>query len=347
MISRIQNVDALRFGVLLNMGAGLAASPEGVFDLTLRQSQIAEDLGYADLWVTEHHFIDFGINPSALTTAGFLLGRTRRIRVGTAVVLSPLRHPVELAEQAALLDQLSGGRFDLGLGRGGYRRDFEILDIDFARWDDEPRASARRLLELWSGAPEETAIQPPPHTRPHPPLLLATSSAPGVEFAARNQLALQHYFATPVPQRLAVEATYREFRAEAPAHLHTLIVIVDPTAGRRDQLAAALRRSFRGGEHPHVPQAVNRHIGPDGRPVDSTAMAEQVAADAIIGSPAQVVDELGEFIETTGARRIAIYPEAIADAAVTLTSLEDFAGLVAPQLTRPAAIPHHTDAHPM
>lgn len=347
MISRIQNVDALRFGVLLNMGAGLAASPEGVFDLTLRQSQIAEDLGYADLWVTEHHFIDFGINPSALTTAGFLLGRTRRIRVGTAVVLSPLRHPVELAEQAALLDQLSGGRFDLGLGRGGYRRDFEILDIDFARWDDEPRASARRLLELWSGTPEEMAIQPPPHTRPHPPLLLATSSAPGVEFAARNQLALQHYFATPVPQRLAVEATYREFRAEAPAHLHTLIVIVDPTAGRRDQLAAALRRSFRGGEHPHVPQAVNRHIGPDGRPVDSTAMAEQVAADAIIGSPAQVVDELGEFIETTGARRIAIYPEAIADAAVTLTSLEDFAGLVAPQLTRPAAIPHHNDAHPM
>ncbi|MBJ7464789.1 MAG: LLM class flavin-dependent oxidoreductase [Mycolicibacterium sp.] len=339
MISRIQNENSLRFGVLLNMGSGVAATPQGVFDLTLRQSATAEELGYADLWVTEHHFIDFGINPSALTTAGFLLGRTQRIRVGTAVVLSPLRHPVELAERAALLDQLSGGRFDLGLGRGGYRRDFDILEVDFARWDDEPLASAQRLLHLWAGAPGAINIQPPPHTQPHPPLLLATSSTAGVEFAARNQLALQHYFATPVPQRLAVEAAYREFQGETPAHLHTLIVIVDGTAGRRDQLAAALRRSFRAGEHPHVPQAVNRHIGPDGRPADSAAMAEQVAANAIIGSPAQVVDELGAFIDNTGARRIAIYPEAIADAAVTLTSLEDFAELVAPQLTERDPMP--------
>lgn len=335
MIKRIQNDDVLRFGVLLNLGRGLADTPEGVFDLTLQQCDLAEELGYDDLWVTEHHFIDFGINPSALTTAGFLLGRTRRIRVGTAVVLSPLRHPVELAEQAALLDQLSGGRFDLGLGRGGYRRDFETLDIDFGRWDEEPRASAQRLLELWSDPRQSVAIQPPARTMPHPPLLLATSSSPGVEFAARNHIALQHYFATPVQQRIAVEAAYRDCRAgsgDVPDHLHTLIVIVDETAGRREQLAAALRRAFRAGDHPHVPQAVNRHIGPDGKPAGPEAMAESVAANAIIGSPARVVDELGGFIDATGARRIAIYPEAIADPAVTLKSLEDFAEAVVPQL---------------
>lgn len=336
MIRRIQNDGALRFGVLLNLGAGLADTPEGVFDLTLQQCDLAEELGYDDLWVTEHHFIEFGINPSALTTAGFLLGRTRRIRVGTAVVLSPLRHPVELAEQAALLDHLSGGRFDLGLGRGGYRRDFEMFGIDFGRWDDEPRASAQRLLELWTDR-QSVAIQPPTHTTPHPPLLLATSSSPGVQFAARNHLALQHYFATPVQQRIAVEAAYRDCRGssgDAPDHLHTLIVIVDDTAGRRDQLAAALRRAFRAGDHPHVPQGANRHRGPDGKPAGPEAMAESVAANAIIGSPAQVVDDLGGFIDATGARRIAIYPEAIADAAVTLKSLENFAEVVVPQLAR-------------
>ncbi|WP_233164885.1 LLM class flavin-dependent oxidoreductase [Mycobacterium sp. AT1] len=328
----------MRFGVLLNMGAALGATPDEVFDATLRQTLVAEELGYADLWVTEHHFIRFGINPSALTTASFLLGRTQRIRVGTAVVLSPLRHPVELAEQAALLDQLSGGRFDLGLGRGGYRRDFEMLDVDFARWDDEPLASAQRLLELWSEADEASSIQPRPLTQPHPPLLLATSSTPGVEFAARNGIALQHYFATPADRRMAVEATYRECQPpaqESPDHLHTLIVIVDAAPGRRDQLAAALRRSFRDGDHPHVPQAANRHIGPDGRPADPDAMAEHVAANAIVGSPAQVVDELGSFIEATGARRIAGYHEAISDASVTLRSLEDFAQIVVPQLAGP------------
>src|ERR1044071_3751281 len=99
----------MRFGVLLNMVSPLGATARAVATLTLAQAQLAEDLDYDELWVTEHHFIRFGINPSALTTAGFLLGRTTRIHVGTSVVLSPLCHPVELAERTALLDQLSGG----------------------------------------------------------------------------------------------------------------------------------------------------------------------------------------------------------------------------------------------
>ena len=61
----------MRFGVLLNMSANLGARPEDVFDLTLTQAELAEQLGYDELWVTEHHFIRFGLNPSALTTAGF------------------------------------------------------------------------------------------------------------------------------------------------------------------------------------------------------------------------------------------------------------------------------------
>ncbi|MCV7226599.1 LLM class flavin-dependent oxidoreductase [Mycolicibacterium komossense] len=335
MTTLVGNPSALRFGVLLNMGAVLGATAEAVFDLTLQQALAAEELGYADLWVTEHHFITFGINPSGLTTAGFLLGRTRRIRVGTAIVLTPLRHPIELAERAALLDQLSGGRFDLGLGRGGYRRDFEMLDVDFARWDDEPLASAQRLVDLWNSPDEAAIVQPPPRTLPHPPLLLATSSSPGVEFAARNGIALQHYFATPTAQRVALESEYRECRGGtqgAPAHLHTLIVVVDGAPNRRDQLAAALRRSFRDGNHPHVPQASHRHTGPDGKPASPDAMAEQVAANAIVGTPSRVVDELGRFIETTGAQRITLFHEAIADPAIAMRSLEDFALLVAPQL---------------
>jgi alkanesulfonate monooxygenase SsuD/methylene tetrahydromethanopterin reductase-like flavin-dependent oxidoreductase (luciferase family) len=339
---RVGSLDRehLKFGVLLNMGAGLGSTPEAVFDLTLEQGTTAEQLGYDELWVTEHHFIGFGINPSAPTAAAFLLGRTTRIAVGTAVALSPLYHPIDLAERAALLDQLSYGRFMLGLGRGGYRRDYDVLGVDLARWDDEPRASAQRLLDVWTPRSASTAgdivdVQPPPRTRPHPELLLATSSDPGIEFAARNGLALQHYFATPAAARVAVEARYRELSGEdhpSPEHLHTLIVIVDGAPDRRDQLAAALRRSFRDGDHPAVPQAINRHVGPDGNPVDRNEMATLVAGSAIVGAPSQVVDELGSFIEATGARRIAVYHEAIADPVTTMTSLRDFALLVAPQL---------------
>ncbi|MET4427174.1 LLM class flavin-dependent oxidoreductase [Mycolicibacterium sp. 624] len=334
--------QGVRFGVLLNMGANLGETPEAVFDLTAEQATAAEQLGYDELWVTEHHFIRFGINPSAITTAAFLLGRTTRIQVGTAVVLSPLLHPVELAERAALLDQFSGGRFALGLGRGGYRRDYDVLGVDFTRWDDEPLASAQALLDIWARPTDDAVppaddvvdVQPPPLTHPHPELLLATSSAPGVEFAARNGIALQHYFATPVGARVTAENRYGELRGKgsAPAHLHTLIVVVDSAPDRRDDLANALRESFRAGDHPHVPQSSNRHLLPDGRPASPDAMARMVADQAIVGSPAHVVDELGQFIETTGASRIAVYFESIADKKVTLRSLEDFASVVAPAL---------------
>lgn len=321
------------FGVLLNMGAGLGPTPADVFDLTREQAAAAEQLGYQELWVTEHHFIRFGLSPSAVTTAAFLLGTTSRIRVGTAVALSPLYHPVHLAERAALLDQLSRGRFMLGLGRGGYRKDYDVLDVDYTRWDDEPTATGQRILDLWTTR-DNVEIQPPVHTRPHPELLLATSSPAGIEFAAHHGIALQHYFGTPVQPRVQLEARYRELAAHSdptPAHLHTVIVIVDDAPDRRAQLEASLRTSFHDGNHPTVPQAVDRHIGPDGKPADWAAMANMVANNAIIGGPDQVVDELGRFIAQTGATRIAVYPEAIGDPATTMRSLEEFATRVAPQ----------------
>lgn len=324
---------------MLNMGAALGPRPEDVFRVTVAQATSAEQLGYEHLWVTEHHFIRFGINPSALTAAAFLLGRTSRIRVGTAVVLSPLYHPVELAERAALLDQFSDGRFALGLGRGGYRQDYEVLDIDFARWDGEPHGSARRIVDLWFGS-GSVNIEPAPLTKPHPELLLATSSPAGIAFAAENGIALQHYFATPAGARVELERRYSEFSGDTgarPEHLHTVLAIVDERPDARKRLNAALRTSFKDGDHPHVPQGANRHVGPDGRPLNADAMADVVAAGAIIGSPDQVVDELGRFIETTGARRIAVFHEAIAEPGATLKSLEDFALSVRPQLSSDVA----------
>lgn len=331
------------FGLFLNTGGNLGPTPEAVFDLTRRQAELADATGYDQLWLTEHHFIRFGISPSSLTAAAFMLGATQRMRVGTAVVLSPLCNPIELAERAALLDQLSGGRFDLGIGRGGYVRDYDVLGIDTARWDDEPEATARTLLDLWLGRDGLAAeLQPPARTAPHPPLLMATSSEKGVAFAAEHGVPLQHYFATPVASRLAVEAMYAE-RARtagsdaAPAHVHSLIVLVTdsslPDDVARERLAAALTESFRAGDHPKVPQAPDRHVGPDGRRLEPAQMVDYVVQGAIIGPPGQVVDELGAFIDASGARRLALYQEAIADPALILASIERFASDVAPQLT--------------
>ena len=83
----------------------------------VRSAEVAEEAGLDSVWLAEHHFVPYGTCPSAVTLAALLLGRTRRLRVGTAVSVLPTAHPVALGEQAALLHITSGGRFSLGVGR--------------------------------------------------------------------------------------------------------------------------------------------------------------------------------------------------------------------------------------
>lgn len=82
-----------KVGLFLNAGEFPGQSHTEIYDLLLAEAELAERLGYFDLWVTEHHFISFGINASALTAAAYLLGHTRTLQVGTAVALSPQYHP--------------------------------------------------------------------------------------------------------------------------------------------------------------------------------------------------------------------------------------------------------------
>jgi alkanesulfonate monooxygenase SsuD/methylene tetrahydromethanopterin reductase-like flavin-dependent oxidoreductase (luciferase family) len=96
-------------------------------DRTVSAAVAAEEAGLDGVWLAEHHFVPYGVCPSATTLAALLLGRTRRIRVGTAVSVLPTQHPVALGEQAALLHLTSGGRFTLGVGRGGPWIDLDVF----------------------------------------------------------------------------------------------------------------------------------------------------------------------------------------------------------------------------
>ena len=105
----------------------------------MAQWLLADELGFDSLWITEHHFSNYSLSPDPLMYLSWLAGQTKRMRLGTQVLVVPWHDPVRVTEQIILLDHLSGGRAIIGFGRGLARREYEGLRI--------PQAEARQRLD--------------------------------------------------------------------------------------------------------------------------------------------------------------------------------------------------------
>ncbi|WP_101834283.1 LLM class flavin-dependent oxidoreductase, partial [Frankia canadensis] len=110
----------------------------------------AERLGLDAVWATEHHGFDDDYLPAPLTLLAAAAARTRRVRLGTGIVVAPLHAPAELAEQAAVVDLLSGGRLDLGIGAGYRPPEFDLYGADIRNRYRDNDARARQIRELWA-----------------------------------------------------------------------------------------------------------------------------------------------------------------------------------------------------
>lgn len=123
--------------------------PARLYGFALEACEEAERLGADSIWFSEHHLFDDDYLASPLTLAAAVAARTKRVRLGTAIVIAPIHHPAELAEQSVVIDLVSDGRLDLGLGTGYRVPEFELygttLERRYGRTDD----TARRLRELW------------------------------------------------------------------------------------------------------------------------------------------------------------------------------------------------------
>ncbi|HEY6394806.1 MAG TPA: LLM class flavin-dependent oxidoreductase, partial [Candidatus Binataceae bacterium] len=115
-----------------------------LYDEILDQIAWAETLGFDDVWLSEHHFIEDGYSPSLLPIAAAVAARTKKIRIATGVMLAPFHNPIRLAEDAATVDAISGGRFELGLGVGYKVEEFE----GFATRYQERGGRTNELLEI-------------------------------------------------------------------------------------------------------------------------------------------------------------------------------------------------------
>jgi len=111
-------------------GQGEGRTDRNVYRNELRLGELAEPLGFESLWGVEHHFTDYTMCPDVLQYLTYFAGRTERIQLGSMVVVLPWHQPVRVAEQVAVLDHVSNGRFILGIGRGLGRIEFEGFGVE-------------------------------------------------------------------------------------------------------------------------------------------------------------------------------------------------------------------------
>ncbi|MGD9653531.1 MAG: LLM class flavin-dependent oxidoreductase, partial [Candidatus Dadabacteria bacterium] len=110
----------------------------------LEEISLADQMGFDSAWLTEHHFLEDGYCPSSLVAAAAIAARTKNIRIGTGVLLMPLHDPVRVAEDAAVVDLISGGRLILGIGLGYRQEEFSA----FGRTLKQRRGRMEESIEI-------------------------------------------------------------------------------------------------------------------------------------------------------------------------------------------------------
>src|SRR3954471_19551561 len=167
---------------------------ETVFARALDRIEIMDRAGYDAVWLAEHHFSSFSVCPSVHMMGTMAAARTTRLRIGTGVSLAPFYHPLRLAEEVALLDQLSGGRVNWGAGRGFARVEFENFGVPPEESTSRFREAVEIVLRAWTEERLTFAgehfhfdgieVLPKPLQRPHPPVWMAATSEASIDWAA-------------------------------------------------------------------------------------------------------------------------------------------------------------------
>jgi alkanesulfonate monooxygenase SsuD/methylene tetrahydromethanopterin reductase-like flavin-dependent oxidoreductase (luciferase family) len=281
-----------------------------VYARALERIEIMDKTGYDAVWLAEHHFSSFSVCPSIHMMGTLVAARTERLRIGTAVSLAAFYHPLRLAEEVALLDVLSGGRVNWGAGRGFARIEFEAFGVPAAESAARFREAVDIVLAAWRNERltfegeyfrfKDVEVLPKPAQQPHPPVWMAATSEPAIEWAAsRGFSILMDPHATHADiarkRRLYDERLVAAGFSPAGRDIPTarLIALADTTAeaeavARRG--AGWLLNSYVGPQHKGIVQEKQDYGGID--PV------ERYVREVILhGTPASVLEQIAGLRE--------------------------------------------------
>ncbi|MGH0028604.1 MAG: LLM class flavin-dependent oxidoreductase [Myxococcota bacterium] len=293
--------------------------------LLVEQAMRAESLGLHSFWLPESHFSGPGSNPTPLLLLAAVAACTTRLRVATTSYLLPVRHPIQAAEEVAVLDCLSGGRLILGVGRGFRRALFAAYDLPVAEKRDRFESALAVMRDAWEGKPVATdadeggvILSPLPVQQPHPPIWAAAFGPKALALSGRLGLP---YLCSPIEPFARLRDNYAAHR-EAVVDAHGEIELPVPVmrtvfahrdAGVRDRVREGLERQA---------AVMARGATPSIRRIAATELSEW----ALVGEPAEVADGIARYREELGVTHLVARTQIPgAEEADTLTALEQLA----------------------
>jgi len=300
---------SMEFGVFDHLD--LSGSPiERFYRERLELVEAYERAGFHAYHVAEHHLSDLGMAPSPSVFLAAVAQRTRRLRFGPMVYATPLYHPLRLLQEICMLDNLSGGRLDLGFGRGAAAAELRFFDVDPAKSEQLHREAVAYILEALKtgevdageegGRKRRMRLTIPPLQKPHPPLWYGIHSPEAAERAARQGMNL-----IGLDTVTELKPCFDLFRA-AWAKLRPGETLPRMGLGRfiyvaadRDQALAVARRAYRRWHQSFVYLSSrmgwsHRHSRPP--------EWDPIAADgrAIAGTPEEVADKVSAQMAEAG-----------------------------------------------
>ena len=212
----------MKFGIFFQMPCADWQSPLQRYQETLDLIQLGDELGFDYSWLAEMHFNPrHCITPSPLLVCAAAAQRTKRIRLGVAVNLLPLHHPIRLAEDLAELDLLSNGRVDFGVGRGFQTDHYQGFDVPMKESRERMVEILEMVVKAWTQerltfegkyySAKDLLVVPKPLQEPHPPVRIAAGSPDSFELVGKLGYAMHASpIAVPMPELRKGVETYRQ-----------------------------------------------------------------------------------------------------------------------------------------
>ena len=295
-----------------------------VIDSTLEEIELAENIGLDAVWLTEHHFDGAVAYADPLVFGAAVAARTKHVKIGFAVVELALHHPIRLATQTSVLDNLSHGRLIVGTGRGSAFNHYEYIGygIDMQDGIDRLEESEELLVKAWTATPLKhhgehwqvkfPMLRPRPYQKPHPPLVRACiSEASTIAMAKIGRPVMLGIM--PLQSLADRLNAFRDAMSESGFDEQTTESALDQCwASRNVFIANTYDEARQAAEHGFARE--RRHFGearrlfnPGGGPPQqgsgTSSSSENLMMSFVMGTPSQVADELASF-QDAGVRNL-------------------------------------------